>query len=125
MTDRIRVLRPTAELLRRRSSFPGAHQRQSIGREPCRRWAAPVLFQAGRAASVEELVSFHDVQAYRHPVPEQSATAWRRRRASCLLLGAGPRPCPLVRRRPAGAMAVPAGVPHRANAFRRAGGSFS
>ena len=63
MTERSCVLRPIAEQAIG-SVSQGAYQRLLIGRKPSKRWAAAVLLVGQRAASVEEFVSFHDVQAY-------------------------------------------------------------
>ena len=38
------------------------------GRKPCQRWVALALLAGRGAAAVEELVSIHDVQAYRRTV---------------------------------------------------------
>ena len=52
-------------MFRHRSGFSSAYQRLPVGCEPNRRWAAFVPLLGQGAATVEELVSLHDVQAYR------------------------------------------------------------
>ena len=82
-------------------ALPSAFQSPPVGREPNRRWAASVPLLRRCAASVEELVSLHDVQAY-HQTPCQNSRCqfgvllrWRL----------------LERHRPAGGTAAPAGGP--------------
>jgi hypothetical protein len=79
------------------SASQGAYQSLPVGCEPSRRWAAVVLLVGQRAASVEEFVFLHDVQAYPEPRCQNS-----RCKFGALVL--------LERHRPAGGTAVSAGV---------------
>jgi hypothetical protein len=81
-----------------RSSFPSRYQCLPVERELGQRWAAFVLLSGQCAASVEELVSLHDVQAYRQ--------------TSARTVGASSEFIELLERhRPAGGTATPAGGP--------------
>jgi hypothetical protein len=70
-----------------------------VGCEPSQRRAASVLLTGQSAAAVEELVSIHDVQAYRQTT------------ARTVGASSEPQPRLLERHRPAGVTATPAGGP--------------
>ena len=78
------------------------------GVSPGVRWAAAVLLVGQRAAAVEELVSLHDVQAYRQTRCQNSRCKFGARFTAAL-----------ERHRPAGGTAASAGVPVGFQAFRR------
>ena len=96
MTLRSCVLRPVAESAAG-SDFPGSFQRQSIGREPSRRWAAPVPC-AGVQPRLRSLYHYTMCRRITEPVART--------------VGVSSEPFWLLERhRPAGGTAAPAGVP--------------
>lgn len=82
-------------------ALPSAFQSLLIGRKPSRRWAASVPLLCRCAASVEELVSLHDVQAYHQTHCQNSRCQF----------GVFLHWSLLERHRPAGGTAAPAGGP--------------
>ena len=105
VADELLIALACCDRLLNRAAGPAsqcAYQCLLIRCEPTERWAAVALLVGQRAASVEEFVFLHDVQAYRQTRCQNSRCKFGAPLSWVWLF---------ERHRPAGGTATPAGVP--------------